>query len=199
MFLYRAFQNMWGFIRFALMILVALWVFRAIMVVHKRFDSAIPKYTTRHFHKPEYRADPDTVIKWLERIVQRKVEPIVVYDTVYYDSDWEHLIRLVKSDGKRITIETQLCGIPMGQEHIHPYVRRFQIVPTPTGLDVIHYRDYFRWMGLLGVVRWGLNDRHSGLEGCIKSGIEYVPWRLEGQIYITTNGGTGIELEKRFW
>ena len=195
----KAFDSFCGFVRFALMVIIVIFIFRAIMVVHKRFDSAIPRYTTKHFHKPQYRADPDTVIKWLERIVQGKVEPVVVYDTVFYDSEWEHLIRTIRSNGKTIQVQTQLCGTPMGQDHIYPYMRRYQIVPTPTGLDVIHYRDYFRWMGLLGVVRWGLNDRHNDLGWEIKSGIEYVPWRLEGQIYITTNGGAGIELEKRFW
>lgn len=196
MLMYKAFQNMWGFIRFALMILVALWVFKAVMLVHKRFDGAIPEYTTRHFHKPEYRADPDIEIRWLERIVQRKVEPIIVYDTVFYDSDWEHLIRLVKSDGKTIQVQTQLCGTPMGQDHTYPYMRRYQIVPTPTGIHMTEYKDYFMWTGLSVALRY---DAFSRSEVLVKSGISYVPWRIKGQIYITTNGGTGIELEKRFW
>jgi len=192
----KAFSNLYGFIRFALMLIIALWVFKVIMIIHKQFDSAIPEYTTQHFYKPEYRPEPDTKIRGLERITQEKVEPIVVYDTVYYDSSYTSMMRSVKADGKHITIQTQFCGDTTGSEWIYPYVKRFQVVVLGNKLDFTHDKDFFRWTGLSFGWIWGQEAAGKGL---ITSGIEYVPWRVQGVVYIATDGEIGFIVGKKLW
>lgn len=196
----KAFNSICGFIRFAILLLIAVWGFKVLMTIHREFDSAIPEYQTVHYAKPEYRPQLDTVIKWIEKITQEQVDPIIVYDTVYYDEpSYKHLIRSIRSDGRQFTIQTQICGTVIGREHIYPYMRRYQIVATSTGLNVIWYKDFFRWTGLSLAVRGGRKSADEVWCGLVKSGLEYVLWRVRGEMYISTDGSVGFIVEKRLW
>lgn len=94
---------------------------------------------------------PDTVIKWLEKITQVPMKPETVYNYVTYQKPLYHTMRLVRSDGKHIEIQTQYGQTPTGQRFIYPYCRKWQAVPTETSINFIRYRDIdlFTWQKLI--------------------------------------------------
>lgn len=100
---------------------------------------------TEYIHKPQHRPEPDTVIRWLEKIKEVKVVPETVYDTVYYEISKNHLIKTIDANGNKIIVQTQYCGEKRGKEFIYPYWERFQLV---AGEDQPHFtgkKDYWDW------------------------------------------------------
>lgn len=203
----KVFGNIAGLIRLIFLVLIFILVFKAINAFVNRVGSSIPEYTTQHFSKPQYRPPSDVNIRGLEHITQEKIPPLIVYDTVYYDKPgYNYMIRSLKADGKTIKIQTQYCDTNYGSEYIFPYTPMFQVVPLPDSIDFTVYKNYFDFTGVSFAFKRGLDTRSEVL---CKTGIEYVPLRLEIELWAsigTLNDRTdasdynvGIIIEKRFW
>jgi len=127
---------------------------------------------------------PDTVIKWLEKITQVPMKPETVYKYITYSEPLYHTMRMVKSDGKHIEIQTQYGQTPTGQRFIYPYCRKWQAVPSKTSINFIRYRDIdlFTWQKL--ILRYDYLD-----ENALKLGtrLHFNPLKL------TASGWGGLE------
>jgi len=141
---------------------------------------------TEHISKSQTRPEPDTVIKWLEKIKEVKVEPEIIYDTIYYEVSKNHLIKTVDANGNKIIVQTQYCGEKRGKEFIYPYTERFQLVAGDNKPHFIKHKDYWDWDKLYfgGSSTCGLEAetrlffKPLNLEGSIKANFHEVEGRL---------------------
>lgn len=130
---------------------------------------------TEHIYKPVTRPEPDTIIKWLERIKEVKVEPEIVYDTVYYEVSRNHLIKTVDANGNKILVQTQYCGEKRGKEFIYPYTERFQLVAGENQPHFTEHKDYLDWDKLY-------TGYSSDCGPEVETRILFKPLRLEGSL-----------------
>lgn len=165
---------------YILFVIVALAVLKLIHL----YDNKPP--VIEYVYKPQHRPEPDTVVKWLERIKEVKVDPIIIYDTVYYDVSKKHLIKTVNANGNEIIVQTQYCGESFGKELIYPYTERFQLVAGKNKPHFTKYKDYWDWdkiyigysttCGLESETR--LLFKPFSLEGSIKASFKEVEGKL---------------------
>jgi len=205
----RVFGNIASFARFVILVAIFISIFRFVQWSSSLFDKT-QTYTTQYLYEPQYRLPPDTVIKFIEHITQVEVPPLIIYDTIKYDSPpIKHMIRNLKADGKLIKIQTQYCNTTLGKEFIFPYTPYFQATPTDNNVKMIKYKNYFDFTGLNIEYRLkcGLNGSHEVLA---KTGIQVVPLGLKtscGASMSTIGGVSGNEIdfnivfmvEKRIW
>lgn len=122
----------------------------AVIKLIKYFDNLYESKPaiTEYIYKSQMRPEPDTVIRWLERIKEVKVEPEIIYDTIYYEVSKNHLIKTVDANGNKIIIQTQYCGEKRGKEFIYPYTERFLLVASDERPVLIKHKDYWDWYKL---------------------------------------------------
>ncbi len=149
----------------------------AVIKLIKYFDNLYENkpIVTEYIYKPVTRPEPDTVIRWLERIKEVKVEPETVYDTVYYEVSRNHLIKTVDANGNKIIVQTQYCEEKRGKEFIYPYTERFQLVAGEDQPHFTKHKDYWDWDKL-----YTGYSSDCGLEA--ESRLFFKPLNLEGSL-----------------
>jgi len=140
---------------------------------------------TEYIYEPIDIHAPDGNIGFFEKLKKKEVPPTKVYDTVRYISKEpvNHLIMAIDSDGKHITVLTQLCGTPMGKRIVFGYHERFELVTTGNDKEPVklnRYIDYWDWEKL-----WFGVSNGPGVVA--ETRLRFLPFNLEGSLTASYN------------
>jgi len=145
-------------------------------------------YQTVFVERERIVSQPDTVIRWFERIVQVPAKPETVYQNVLYPNIQNLMVNYIKADGKKIEIREQYCDSLKGRILTYPYYQYFQFVPPKS---MTFYIDYWDWDRLV------LEASYPDFEVRAVSELWFNPWRLSMGIYGSNKGKFGVRLKKK--
>ena len=177
--------------------LVIAGLYLAFRWVNRQLNDNIPdmNYQTVFLKDTIIIKEPDTKVKWLEKIKQVEAKPETVRVVKYDYATPKELVNYIKADGRKIRIRTQMWGMDIGTEYTYPYYKYFQFVPGTTP-SMIYYKDFWDWDRLNISVCYDMINGNTDIK--VYSSLQFNPWGLMIQPYVSTKG-TGIEIRKKLW
>jgi hypothetical protein len=181
-------------------------LFLAFRWVNSQLDDTLPdmNYQTIFLKDTlKVKEPPDMDVRWLEKIKYIEGKPVTVQPLIYDYPPPEYLIEWVEANGDSIITSTRKIkgdSLFKGERNTYLYYPYF----TLYGKNQIKYhKNYFDWEKLFIQVSC---DFSQITEIKLGSSIEYVPWRLYIEPYISnrkieerTKMEVGVDLKKYFW
>ena len=181
-------------IRVFILCLVIAGIVKIMHFLNDQIGDNIPSqdYQTVFVKDTNHIKQPDTKVKWLEKIKQVEMKPETVKVVIYDYKTPDELVNYIKAYDGKIVIRTQECGDIFGKELIYPYYKYFQFVPPNS---MIYYKDYWDWERLSISITYNLKQE---TEIKLYTSLQFNPWHLKIQPYVSSKS-TGIEIRKRLW